>query len=212
MGDRSNHAMVLHFAQIGYFTLFGVSYLAILHRPAACINALCDLASSVLRKPILSLMIFSGCVALLWYGSPIHPFILADNRHYTFYIWKAFFRRFRLAKLVMLPVYVAAAWLIGRALRRRSGDAALATSPPVSSLWLLGYLLALCLALVPAHLVEPRYFLVPFLVLHVHAEPMPAGHTWLLVLASILANILTIGIFLFRPFVWPDGSIARFMW
>ena len=175
-------------------------------------RAVNDLASTAARNPFSSFVVFSACGVFLWYGSPTHPFILADNRHYTFYIWKAFFRRHRLAKLVMLPAYVVAAWLIARALRRRSSAAVLAASRPVSALWFLGYILALSLTLVPAHLVEPRYFLVPFLVLHVHAEPISSGSAWLLVLGSTLANIVIIGIFLFRPFVWPDGSVARFMW
>ena len=31
-------------------------------------------------------------------------------------------------------------------------------------------------------------------------------------LFAVAVNALTIYVFLMRPFTWPDGSIARFMW
>jgi alpha-1,2-glucosyltransferase len=36
-------------------------------------------------KHILGLLIFSFS---LYFGIQSHPFLLADNRHYTFYLWK----------------------------------------------------------------------------------------------------------------------------
>jgi len=53
-------------------------------------------------------------------------------------------------------------------------------------------------------------------------EEGEAGSSWcgsMLLLPDVLAlgfycavNLVTIYVFLFRPFYWPDGSVARFMW
>ena len=212
VGDRSNHTMVLHFAQLGYFSVFAASYLAALHRPSALWRNTADLVAEVSRRKFMTCVVVIVIASLLWFGSPTHPFILADNRHYTFYVWKAFFRRHRFAKLLPLPAYATAAWLLSRALRLRSSAKMEVASRPVSSLWLLGFVVALSLVLVPAHLVEPRYFLVPFFIVHVHAEPASPFHTCLLLLAGVVVNAVVLGVFIFRPFTWPDESVARFMW
>lgn len=34
-----------------------------------------------------------------------HPYLLADNRHYTFYIWKNIFRRNISMKYILIPAY-----------------------------------------------------------------------------------------------------------
>ncbi len=36
-----------------------------------------------------------------------HPFLLADNRHYPFYLWKNVFRAYPNAKYWLLPLYSA---------------------------------------------------------------------------------------------------------
>ncbi len=53
-------------------------------------------------------------------------------------------------------------------------------------------------------------------------EEEEAGSSWcgsMLLHPDIIAlgfycavNLVTIYVFLFRPFYWPDGSVARFMW
>ena len=53
----------------------------------------------------------SGC----WHGADAHdriqhPFLLSDNRHYTFYIWRRIFLLHPLAPYVLVPGYIACAW------------------------------------------------------------------------------------------------------
>jgi alpha-1,2-glucosyltransferase len=214
VGDRANHAPVLHFAQLGYFVAFAAPYLAAVG--GAPLALLRRLGRAFLRQCAQP----AGAGVLLWgvvlaalclcFGSPAHPFLLADNRHFPFYVWKAFFRRHAAAKYAPLPAYFCAAWALAAALRRpRPGSGG---GKPVSALWLAGFAAATALVLVPAHLVEPRYFLVPFFVAHTHAEA-PSTRAALLTLGVVAAaNAATIYVFLYRPFTWPDGSTARFMW
>jgi alpha-1,2-glucosyltransferase len=42
--------------------------------------------------------------------SIIHPFLLADNRHYVFYLFRWVFIPFPIAKYLVTPVYLVAGW------------------------------------------------------------------------------------------------------
>jgi len=57
-----------------------------------------------------------------------------------------------------------------------------------------------------------RYFTVPFVLVVLNMKPPPPAQ--LLISIAIFAAIdaATIYVFLFRPFAWPDDSLARFMW
>ena len=65
-------------------------------------------------------------------------------------------------------------------------------------------------------LLELRYFVLPFLLYTLHspafAMAVQRGSLRLPLVCNILVNAGTLGLFLFRPFTWPDGSVARFMW
>ena len=66
-------------------------------------------------------------------------------RHYTFYLWKNWFAKGASYRLLLAPLYVLSAYAALTALRRRQ-----------SALWVLAWLTAVCLTLVPAWLIEFR--------------------------------------------------------
>jgi len=79
-------------------------------------------------------------------------------------------------------------------------------------MWKVLYFICVSAVLIPAALLEFRYFIVPFLILALQIKPDSYLRTCgdLVVYGAI--NIVTIYIFTFRPFTWFDGEIARFMW
>ena len=105
------------------------------------------------------------------------------------------------------------------------------------ALLVLGIAAAACITLVPASLIElrcgcsccadaaaklrqlstercclRRYFTVPYMMVALHSQP-PAGrqlNALLLLYAGV--NAVTLWVYLLRPFRWPDGSVAHFMW
>jgi hypothetical protein len=95
-------------------------------------------------------------------------------------------------------------------------------------LWVLAYAAALAVTLVPAGLLEPRYFTPGLMVGLLHAwAPLrgggSAGDGWVLpridaaalaatAAAYVAVNAGVLYLFLARPFAWADGSVARFMW
>lgn len=217
---------------------------------------------------IHSLVVLAGALGaatlIVRYNTIIHPFTLADNRHYMFYVFRYTILRAWWIRYALVPAYVACAWLCWTALRGSSflpSDAVLlavclalagkkqpaatskdisqakqilsTVSPPTSTVLIL--LLSATLSLVTAPLVEPRYFILPWVFwrLLVPARPaLPtsapesdsAGSPWLVSLLEtvwfLLVNAVTMYIFITRPFYWKapdgtlldDGRVQRFMW
>lgn len=84
--------------------------------------------------------------------------------------------------------------------------------------WVVGYTTCTALVLVPTPLVEPRYFLIPYMLLRIHAAAAVRSRRgwpweWVEVGWNVLVNAVTVGVFLGRTFEW-DGweGPMRFMW
>lgn len=80
-------------------------------------------------------------------------------------------------------------------------------------IWVVAYFLATAAVLVPAPLIEFRYFTTPFYFLMLHSQ-MNGRLNWSLVaLLYIALNAFTMFMFLFRPFYWENETgKQRFIW
>lgn len=139
--------------------------------------------------------------AAIHFGTLAHPYLLADNRHYTFYLWKDVLGPLGAARVCLAPVYAACGAAVLSAVAAQRG-----------SLWTAGFAMCVATAVVPAGLLELRYFTVPIFVAALQLPPPP-----LLALAAqgaafAAVNAATLYAFAACPFTWPEGSIARFMW
>jgi alpha-1,2-glucosyltransferase len=136
-------------------------------------------------------------VAAIHYNTIIHPFTLADNRHYTFYVFKIL-RHYPAIKYLAAPLYIICAWIVICTLGTLTDEHTSSPSPPPKErsthsidsqtenssadksrfAWLspLGcrvsfvivWLVATTLSLVSAPLVEPRYCILPWLFWRLH--------------------------------------------
>ncbi|ETM44037.1 hypothetical protein L914_10686 [Phytophthora nicotianae] len=203
-GDKSNHEVTFHGAQVLYFIVvaasgFGLSLIA----PNQLKRSIASLRRNAGSSRGVVFMIFAVVVTIgvIHLFSPVHKFMLADNRHYTFYVWRKFFLKHDMAKFLPAPLYLYFGWRCWDELGRRR-----------SPLWKLVYALAVCLVLIPSPLVEPRYYCVPFILLHLNTSNQSAFHLWIVTAVYMVVNMLTLYIFLYHPYTWVDGSTARFMW
>lgn len=57
-----------------------------------------------------------------------------------------------------------------------------------------------------------RYFTTPLVLLALHLRPPSTRRAVALAVAWSAVDAGTAWMFLARPFYWPDGSVARFMW
>ena len=148
--------------------------------------------------PILAVMI-----AIAHYNTLVHPFTLADNRHYTFYVFRILLRH-SAVKYLAVPIYFLCAWaaiaaLGGQQVKKvpsqaspqhsasskkttRNTDTNKVQSPPLPpsgsrASFVLVWLLATTVSLVSTPLVEPRYFIVPWLMWRLNIAPIRLNNT-----------------------------------
>ncbi|KEQ84612.1 hypothetical protein M438DRAFT_397256 [Aureobasidium pullulans EXF-150] len=131
LGDKSNHVATLHLPQMLYlwaytsFFSFGITYpffaqglLAIFAAVPvmAMIEPLIIFGRRKFLPRSLVLFVFIAIIAVtIRFNTIVHPFTLADNRHFTFYVF-----RYLLAhpaiKYLVIPVYMSCAWSVLQAL------------------------------------------------------------------------------------------------
>ena len=251
---------------------------------------------------LTAFMVIPAMMAAVHYNTIVHPFTLADNRHYVFYAFRVLLRYHPAVKYAAALAYFLCAWAVISAFgfstvapppkltqvqppaapkktskKDQNKDTPKAskkskkevkfsantkpgqTQPPVSpeafakiqehiimrqklqpgvphvSLVLV-WLVATSLSLVTAPLVEPRYFIIPWVMWRLHIpQPTPAidrQHRpenprevfradvaknfplFLETLWFLVINAATGYVFLYKGFEWPQepGKIQRFMW
>ncbi|KAK8337356.1 hypothetical protein V6Z12_A09G179400 [Gossypium hirsutum] len=203
LGAKEAHAVSPHFAQIMYFSIVSALFAAPLH---FTIGHALDLFQSFWKNRLLGfLLLFLASIASLLsvhFFSIAHPYLLADNRHYTFYLWKKIIKFHWSMKYLLVPFYVYS-WLsifrlLGKTRRR---------------IWTLVYFFATSAVLIPAPLIEFRYYTIPFYFFILHSS-INDSQSWLLIgILYTVLNAFTMTMFLFRPFHWDhEPGVQRFIW
>ncbi|KAK9778629.1 putative DIE2/ALG10 family-domain-containing protein [Seiridium cardinale] len=262
LGDKTNHVATIHLAQMLYiwplFAFFSVPLFApqvlqlskTLQR-YACLQSTSKLPRSA-EKPkqdsrakinylgvafsvILFLCGLVAAVFIIRYNTIIHPFTLADNRHYMFYVFRYTIMRGSVIRLLLAPVYIFCATLVWTSLYQLEPKVSPITADPkvgssttgVLSSQIMILLFTTALSLMTAPLVEPRYFILPWVFWRLMVPRRTGGRQegwdWTLVLETgwfLVVNALLMYIFLTRPFVWKmedgrvldGGNVQRFMW
>ncbi|KAK0554215.1 glucosyltransferase [Tilletia horrida] len=223
LGDKTNHVAALHFPQLLYFAAFTVffGWPAVLTTapsiPALLSRTLWNTVGGWRQLLITSVSIAAGLAAVHRFTIE-HPFLLADNRHYAFYIWRRVVKVHPYAKYALVPAYIGCARLAWDSIARTR-----------TFVWMLGFSAALTLTLVPSPLLEPRYFLVPYVIWRAHVVPLAENArpeqkkrgsdqrslAWLGIEAGwyLAINVVTVFVFLYKPFKWPsETGWQRFMW
>ncbi|KAI9821215.1 MAG: glucosyltransferase [Pycnora praestabilis] len=311
-GDKSNHVATIHLPQMLYiwpylmFFSFPMIYPYILNVivPQVKLPRCLRYGSMTKRLPRLPVVVagISAMLVVVHVNTIVHPFTLADNRHYVFYVFRILLWQ-PVIKYLATPVYFICTWaaitalddawkgndLEGRPLDRNkmgsksqtqagkvlprsithglqeqnaridadstttketekvsaelSSKAAVTyirdhpnLNTPIQSnkvSFVIVWLVATALSLITAPLVEPRYFIVPWLFWRLHLPPVEA-HTneaksddetkkstwqdrlknslyrvhdhrlWLETLWFLAINFVTGYIFLYWGFEWPQ--------
>ena len=237
LGDKSNHVATVHAPQLLYLFAFTTFFSFPLFLPIV----LKIFAGVKARKlpstwTILTLAVSTMvATAIVHCNTIIHPFTLADNRHYMFYIFRYTILRHPLIKYTLCPIYVLAGWFIFQTLAgspqppptrdTRSKSVANGNinaikprpSSGPSTIFTLIFALTTTLSLITAPLVEPRYFIIPWVMWRLHIASYPAAQervmTWAERLWYIANNVATCWVFLNKPFQWAsEPGAQRFMW
>ncbi|KAH9982705.1 glucosyltransferase [Lactifluus volemus] len=202
LGDKSNHIPSFHIPQLYYFIAFAtmIGWPALVSGDEDWKMLLGQVQNRVLgtRRRIMVHVAISVAMGLSIKLFTIHhPFLLSDNRHYTFYVWRRVFLLHPIVPYLLIPGYIACAWIwflrVGR-------DQTL----------LQTLLLPLCTLpiLLPTPLLEPRYFLVPYVLMRAQLVDV---RTWGLLLECVWYGVINAGtmyIFLYKE----REGVGRFLW
>ncbi|KAK2759471.1 glucosyltransferase [Arachnomyces sp. PD_36] len=263
-----------------------------------------DVFPSKTGTPLPRLAVATGFILIMLVtvhlNTIVHPFTLADNRHYVFYVFKLLLRHPAI-KYLVTPIYFISGWAVlgtfsssptrsptntcspesethpletkpdsthkpnlpqprkkatttttttttinppsSPSPSSRSSRSSPRSSPTfqtqVRVSFILVWLISTALSLITAPLVEPRYFIIPWVVwrLHIpvttttspsetepkqqdkgnrdltfflkHLSPLILETIWL-----VTINAVTGYVFLFKGFEWPQepGKVQRFLW
>ncbi|XP_074050959.1 ATP-binding cassette sub-family D member 2 isoform X5 [Macrotis lagotis] len=198
VGDKSNHEACVNFPQLFYFFAFTFFFSFPYLLSPAKIKTFLHLAWRHWGQFVVFMIV---SLFLVWKFTYVHKYLLADNRHYTFYIWKRIFQRHEFVKYLLVPCYLFAGWSIADSLKSKS------------IFWNIMFFICLFAVTVPQKLLEFRYFILPYIIYRLNL-PMPPLPKLLCELGFyMIINFVTFYLFLNKTFQWPNNdSIQRFMW
>lgn len=206
LGDKENHHMQLHLVQIFYNVVFinfftwpnWFSFQKVQDYKEFCIRP-----SSKYSPIFMGLNIFLGYIIhyIIVNFTIVHPFLLADNRHYTFYIWKRILSK-PYSQWIAVPIYHFGSWNIIDTLRKQS---------QLSFITVMTFILGSIITIVPSPLFEPRYYITSLILFQMFTEKdrrVKYQFLW-----SILINIAIMWVFFNHEFTWQgEVGIQRIIW
>jgi alpha-1,2-glucosyltransferase len=135
------------------------------------------------------------------YFTYTHLYLISDNRHFTFYIFRKWFLRRPIYKYLTIPIYLLSIAFMITSIRH------------LHPLTILALIVSTSIVLIPVHLVEFRYFILPYAIWRLNVKNRKSV-TFVEILFHLVVNLLTISLFLYKPFKWPNEpeNLQRFMW
>ncbi|KAL2722713.1 hypothetical protein V1478_009576 [Vespula squamosa] len=192
VGDHTAHVPVIHISQLLYFSVFIFSFLW-----PYMIPHYLKFFQNIQDHWILSSFIFALITVIVHCNTLVHPYVLADNRHYTFYIWNKFMGKYVIFKYILIPVYCFTIYstLYGISHIRFATQ--------------INFIFCTVIVLIPQLLLEPRYFIIPYIF---YRLSMRKPKTWQIVMESFtnsVINFLQFFIFVNKVFYWEDQTYPQ---
>ncbi|XP_068966493.1 dol-P-Glc:Glc(2)Man(9)GlcNAc(2)-PP-Dol alpha-1,2-glucosyltransferase [Bombus flavifrons] len=187
VGDKTAHVPTVHIPQLLYFSTFLFCFLW----PHMIIYWKDYL------KFISKHWVFASCILILLtiivhFNTLVHPYMLADNRHYVFYFWNRLMGRYKQFKYLLVPIYSFTLYTMFHGLKH------------LRFMTQINYIIMVSVVLIPQLLIEPRYFIIPYILYRfLVKEPKK----WQIIAESItviIVNFLQFYIFVNKVFYWND--------
>ncbi|KAF7989702.1 hypothetical protein HCN44_008376 [Aphidius gifuensis] len=189
VGDRNAHTPVIHLPQLFYFSVFFGSFAW----PYVLPNWK-NYFTIIKKHWIIASSLFALMTIIVHNNTLVHPYVLADNRHYVFYIWNKIMGRYLLVKYLLIPIYGFFMYSLFVLLKN------------LKFLTKLFIIFCICVVLVPQLLLEPRYFVIPYIIVRLN---MPQPKLWQIIaelMTCLIVNFLQFYIFVTKTFYWTDGE------
>ncbi|KTW32563.1 dolichyl-P-Glc:Glc(2)Man(9)GlcNAc(2)-PP-dolichol alpha-1,2- glucosyltransferase [Pneumocystis jirovecii RU7] len=202
-GDKTNHKIDIHLLQLFYFSIFTAFWGSphLLTKNSILYFFKYSLGSRLAWLRTCGILIAIGLI--VHFNTKEHPFLISDNRHYTFYIWRRTIKAHSAAKYIAVPFYYTSMWAILNKL---------ILYQKVS--YVLSFVVATTLVLGFVSLLEFRYFIIPYLLWRSSIQSTHKLKLYIEAFLFLCINYITMDIFLYKPFFWESdpGNLQRFMW
>lgn len=202
VGDKSAHVAKVHIPQIFYFTLFFAVFSSSL-----ILSSLRRVLRFLRSKWHITVLCIAVFISIVHVNTIVHPYMLADNRHYTFYIWNRFYGKWWIARFLPVPLYYLILVLLGIMLFTNNGQQTVG----FSLLWIAATIASVALQ----QLIEVRYFILPFLVLRLIQTTIKSSVKLLAleVAINLIINAVTFYLFFTKEIYWSEyRNTQRLMW
>ncbi|KAH8270516.1 hypothetical protein KR018_011039 [Drosophila ironensis] len=197
VGDKSAHEATLHLPQVLYFSVFAAFF-----GVSNTLRQLRPVLELIRRNRATTLLALVAILMVVHLNTQVHPYLLADNRHYTFYVWSRLYARFWWFRYAMAPVYLLCIMVLICGLQHMPDS------------FKLMFPLSLVLVLCFQRLLELRYFLVPYVLFRLNTRHTRKGFAeWLELGAHLLLNVATFYVYFTKEFYWENyRTPQRIIW
>ncbi len=138
------------------------------------------------------LLLASLLIVIIKFNTLVHPYLLADNRHYVFYVWNRFYGKYEWARFAMIPGYIASLSMIYKSIENNTVG--------FKILFTVALFFSLCLQ----RLIELRYFLIPYLILRLNVKHRNMRYVILELAFNVIVNVLTFYLFFTKEIWWSN--------
>lgn len=197
VGDKAAHIAVIHFPQLFYFSLFCLVF-AWPH----FLYFIVPFIKYVWKHIVFVTILITTMIIVVHVNTLVHPYLLADNRHYTFYIWNRLYQKIPLFRYIVTPVYLFGLYSIFFRIYSRI-DVTFASM----------YFPCVTFVLILQKMIEIRYFLIPFVILRSKIRCFSYKPLFLESLTYLLINFVTFTIFFTKDIYWDDFDyVQKLIW
>uniref|UniRef100_A0A0N5AP62 Dol-P-Glc:Glc(2)Man(9)GlcNAc(2)-PP-Dol alpha-1,2-glucosyltransferase n=1 Tax=Syphacia muris TaxID=451379 RepID=A0A0N5AP62_9BILA len=199
LGDHSAHEPRFHFMQVYYcFSLLCIISAPLFLQKKVLLKVFNEFITKPIRNSLYCIIILL-CIHFFTFE---HPYLLADNRHFTFYIWRKWFKRHWLCRYLVAPFYLLSLYMFKQSIHH------------INRFLLLLFLTASIVALAPLPLFETRYYIVPFVLWRLCVKSQSQLRCFIEILYISMINAVVLYLFYEKPFTWKSApeKLQRFMW
>ncbi|ENN81130.1 putative Dol-P-Glc:Glc(2)Man(9)GlcNAc(2)-PP-Dol alpha-1,2-glucosyltransferase [Dendroctonus ponderosae] len=195
VGDRSSHQMSINVPQLFYFSLFCLVF-GWPHFVGEVFNFL----SFVKRHKLLILLGALLAFIAVHYNTVVHPYLLADNRHFMFYIWIRFYGKYWWFRYALIPIYMFSFYVIIKTLWDKKDV----------SFFIL-FTFGVSVLLISQSLLDLRYFFIPYIIIRFKMKNVDSAvfNVMLEFVTYVAMNLFTFNIFFTKTFYWSDSEYPQ---
>lgn len=187
VGDRTAHTPTVHIPQLLYFSAFLFCFLW-----PYMIVYWKHYFKFVRKHWVLESFFLILLILIVHFNTLVHPYVLADNRHYVFYLWNKFMGKYWWFKYLLVPVYSVTLYTMFCGIKH------------LRFMSQINYIFMVFVILVPQLLIEPRYFIVPYVFYHLFIQKPKKWQIIAETVTTLIVNFLQFYIFVNKVFYWSD--------